>query len=353
MHHELLKHMFPFPGEKGRKFRNDAALDIFKELFTDDEAEIASKMSFAPEPVEDIAARVGRCAEEIVPVLDVMAEKGLVYSGEKAGVTRYCLLVLFPGMGELQFMHGEETPEKLKLAKMFDEFHEMVGEEMYVVDTPLPRVLPAQSQVPPALVLPYEEVSKYINDSNYISRSICYCRQHAKLLDRWCGRPLDVCLTFGPFAELVVKHGFGEKISTEEALAVLDRTEEAGLVHLTENCREKVNFICNCCGCCCYFMRGITRYDKPQCVASSNFLCSVDEASCAGCEQCVERCYVNAISVVDDVAHVDADRCIGCGLCGLVCPTESLKLVRRAEEIVPKTNSKELRAQIAMEAMQE
>ena len=41
-------------------------------------------------------------------------------------------------------------------------------------------------------------------------------------------------------------------------LAALDRAEQAGLVHLTDNVQDKVNFICNCCGCCCGFLGTVT-----------------------------------------------------------------------------------------------
>jgi electron transport complex protein RnfB len=353
MHHTLLHHMFPFPGEKGEKFRNEAAYRMFRELFTEDEAALAAQLSFAPEAVEAIADRVGQKAQSIVPVLDKMADRGLVYADERNGTKRYCLLALFPGMAELQFMKGEESAGKRRLAGIFEEFFELIAENHYSDGTPIPRVMPVQSGIPPVLVLPYEQASTYINDSNYVAVSTCFCRHQAKLMGRWCERPLDVCMTFGPFAKFVVKHGFGKHVSTEEALNVLDRSEEAGLVHLTENCQEKINFICNCCGCCCYFMQGITKYDKPNCIATSNFLCAVDEDSCVGCETCIERCYVNALSIADEVVQVNTDRCIGCGLCTLVCPNDALSLVRREQQVVPLKDSRELRAAIVSEAMQE
>ena len=351
MHHRLLAHMFPFPGEKGKKYKGKEVLDILKELFTEEEAVLASNLSFAPEDVKTIARRVGKKVEEIVPILDKMAKKGLIYTDEKKSVRRYCLLLLVPGMMELQFMKGEESPGKVRLARLFDDFFEMMGADFYDVDTPLPRVLPVESKIPPVLVLPYEKASQYINDSSYIAVSICYCRHQAKLLGKGCKRPLDVCMTFGPFAEFAVKHGFGRKVSTKEALEVIDRCEEAGLVHLTENCQEKITFICNCCGCCCGFMRGITKYDKPNSIASSNFLCAVDEGSCSGCELCIERCYVKALSMSGGIAKVDTNRCIGCGLCSVVCPTDSMSLVRKKKVSTPKKDSKELRNTVMMETV--
>ncbi len=39
--------------------------------------------------------------------------------------------------------------------------------------------------------------------------------------------------------------------SGKEALALLERSEQIGLVHTVSNVMEGVGYICNCCGCCC------------------------------------------------------------------------------------------------------
>ena len=36
---------------------------------------------------------------------------------------------------------------------------------------------------------------------------------------------------------------------------------------------------------------------------------------CIGCQLCVPRCPVNAITMVDDVAVINPDKCINCGIC--------------------------------------
>ena len=51
-----------------------------------------------------------------------------------------------------------------------------------------------------------------------------------------------------------------------------------------------------------------------------------------GCEQCLERCQMNAILMNDDeLAQVTPDRCIGCGLCVTTCPVEAMKLIPKPE----------------------
>jgi len=64
------------------------------------------------------------------------------------------------------------------------------------------------------------------------------------------------------------------------------------------------------------------------------FEACIDTAECTGCEQCLERCPVGAISV-ENVAVVDYDKCLGCGLCAGACPTEAIRLHLREDRQEP------------------
>jgi heterodisulfide reductase subunit A-like polyferredoxin len=65
-------------------------------------------------------------------------------------------------------------------------------------------------------------------------------------------------------------------------------------------------------------------------IATSAFLCQVDEDKCIACRECVERCSFDALTV-DLTAQVNVIRCAGCGVCVLACPQEALSLLRRPE----------------------
>ncbi len=53
----------------------------------------------------------------------------------------------------------------------------------------------------------------------------------------------------------------------------------------------------------------------------------VDEAKCVGCEDCVEACPTEVISMVDGKALVNADECIDCEACVDACPEDAIDMV--------------------------
>lgn len=45
--------------------------------------------------------------------------------------------------------------------------------------------------------------------------------------------------------------------------------------------------------------------------------CSV---GCIGCKLCEKNCPSGAVTVVDNIAHIDQEKCTGCGVCAQKCP---------------------------------
>jgi len=325
--------------------------EILAELFTPDEAEIAARLPSLPTPLPELARKVGLEAETLKDVCETLADRGLVFAAVRDQVPYYSLLPLVPGIFELQFMKAETTPRMMQLARLFNTYYYAGwGHSLTEVKTPWPRVVAVERQIPAGVeVLPYERVSELIKSARKVALTNCYCRHEANLLGKGCGAPLDVCMVFGRFAEFCVERGFAAEASVEEALEALDRAEEAGLVHVTDNCQERLNFLCNCCGCCCGILRGITELDRPTAVATSSYIVALAEDDCAACGECVERCHVKAIKETPDGIAIDKGRCIGCGLCNLVCPTGALTMERREDPPVPPRRWRDLQAQLMAE----
>jgi len=330
--------------------KTERFIELLQTLFTEEEAKMGADMPIFPTPISSIAESVGIDEAKVKPVLETMANKGLVYHRVQDGQDCYSLFPLVPGIFELQFMKGEVSEKTKKLAGLFDEmWYSGWADDLFASKTQMARVVVMEKEIPSGVeVFPYEKASKFIEQAEYLSLSVCYCRHEKDLLGKSCGRSKDVCIQFGPFAKYVVERDFGRKITKEEAYKILDKAEEEGLVHLSDNSQKRINFICNCCGCCCGILGGITRLHKPQAVATSHFVLDIDTDTCSACEACVDRCYFGALTV-NETAEVDAEKCLGCGLCNMVCPTESLSMIRRDEIAEPKRNFRELMTAIMQE----
>jgi formate hydrogenlyase subunit 6/NADH:ubiquinone oxidoreductase subunit I len=179
-------------------------------------------------------------------------------------------------------------------------------------------------------VLPFEEISEMLVRAETYALAQCACRVSVA----GCEQPRDVCLIFDSTAEYLIDRGYAERITREQAEEALRRSEEAGLVHTTNNSQDRMTFLCNCCPCCCTVLRGLTQLELPNAFAKSRWRAQVDEDQCIGCGVCEEeRCPVGAIAVLEAVAEVDSNRCIGCGLCVTGCEEEAITMVFRGEEV--------------------
>ncbi len=54
--------------------------------------------------------------------------------------------------------------------------------------------------------------------------------------------------------------------------------------------------------------------------------CSV---GCIGCMLCTKQCKFDAITVENNIAHIDYDKCVGCGLCAAKCPKKIIHLQKK------------------------
>jgi electron transport complex protein RnfB len=306
---------------------------ILRLMFSPEEAEIASYLNFTLQPLRKLAQKTGVEAGKLRGVLDGLADRVTIFSRmDKNGEPRYSLVPTIPGLFEFPFMKKELTPNWEELADLWHRYHtEALGNAFAGTDSPLTRVVPVQRTIPMATeVMPYEQVSELVANSNYIALTDCACRVSV----RGCDKPLDVCLVFGSVGQFLVEKGRARAIDKDEAIRVLNYAEDAGLVHCTGNTKDGASVICNCCGCCCTLLRGITVLDNPNGVAYSGYIVDYKVDECIGCWSCLEdRCPVKAVTEDGDVVAVDRSRCIGCGLCASVCPTEALSMIRR--ETVP------------------
>ena len=342
LYEELRKHLDKHPSGA---VEAPELKEILSTLFTPQEAKVALGCPFLPKPAHEIARRAGVTEEEARERLESMADKGLVYAREKDGEWGYALLPIMPGIFEFPYMKGTKDETLERLAVLWERYLAKHALDMKRADVAFARVVPIQEEIESEpRVLTYEMVYKMIDDAKVVGISHCACRNAFAN----CDGPLEACMVFDETCRYLVERGFARYIEKDEMKRLLREFDELGLVHNVNNSQDKLQFICNCCSCCCGFLRVAKAMGAKGFLATSGFMPRVDEELCTGCAVCEERCPMDAIAVEDGVPVIDASTCIGCGLCASGCDTGAMEMHRREE--VPETpeSMRELGAKVLL-----
>ena len=146
-----------------------------------------------------------------------------------------------------------------------------------------------------------------------------------------------------PILSYAIERLGARQMTKQEAMQVLDQAEEAGLVHMSRNTTEDIDFICNCDRWHCGSISGVLKQSKPALFFNSGFQPRFDPDLCTACETCIGRCPPEALSMGDnDVPQVNLDRCFGCAVCATGCPTDAILMVAKSDFPVPPKDPKEL-----------
>ncbi|OGP51555.1 MAG: 4Fe-4S ferredoxin [Deltaproteobacteria bacterium RBG_13_43_22] len=300
---------------------------ILERIFTEEEAEMFLGLSLQLETPEKIARRLGIQPDVAAPLLQRMKEKGNVFSWHKDDTVKYGAVPFVLGLYEFQLNRMDR--ELAGLCEQY--FKEAFLKSIAAVD-PLMRAIPIHRSLEVSHpIATYEDSRRIIQNKKIISLAKCICRVQQGLIDQGCGKPVEVCLSFGASAQHYIDQGLGLRITVEEALKVLDAAEEAGLVIQPTNSRNPGGLCC-CCGDCCAILRALNEQPRPAEAVASKYFAIMDTELCTGCEICLERCQMGAIFLsAEGLAQINLDRCIGCGLCVTKCPARALHLEIKPE----------------------
>lgn len=302
---------------------SNVEIQILKKIFSPEEASLASRLSASPVAVDIVAKRVGLSAEETEKMLMVMTKRGLLWSPTQRGKRFFRLAPFIVGIYEAQLESIDH-----ELAHLVEEYLANGGAAGIMKPQPaLHRVIPAQRSLKSEWILPYDDVKTILSSAKSFGLRRCVCRVQKKHIGYKCDFPLRTCLFFTLHERPLHK----DSVTKEDALAFLDKVEEIGLVHTVSNVMKGIGYVCNCCGCCCGILRGITEWGIEKSVACANYYAVIDADLCLGCKICHTRCQVKAVSEKDGVSVINAKKCIGCGLCVTGCPNEAAKLERKPE----------------------
>jgi Pyruvate/2-oxoacid:ferredoxin oxidoreductase delta subunit len=344
---------------------------LLSSIYTEEEAKVlvsSFKKSGESLSLRKISKLTGEPREKLKDILEGMNYKGKLM---KMGPL-YMLLPYLPGGFEVYFTVNRDDPERMKkAAKAHQELRDIgFSFELSASKYPVYRVIPAIEPLEKLIelgentniehkILPYEVLRDYLSKAIPKKYAVvpCSCRNAAKLAGNPCKRTNDnFCVATGILAQNVIETGVGKEASLDELISIMEKAEKEGLVHETFNMQDTAIFVCNCCSCCCGFLKSVKELKNYGSIVKSNFDPIIDKEQCNLCEICVENCPMKAIyhhwphkeDLSDDMIVVRPELCIGCGVCASNCPLDAITL-EKVRDFMPLKGQTDLLAKRAEE----
>jgi ferredoxin len=328
---------------------------ILSILFKEKEAELVSQLPLKPFTI-NTASRIWKLnAANTEKVLDELAGRSILLDSEHNGIKKYVLPPPMAGFFEFSLMRTRQDIDQKFLSELFYQYLNV--EEDFVKDlflgseTKLGRTFVQEEVLSKdnlVSILDYEKASHIIKTASSIGIGMCYCRHKMEHLGKACDAPMDICMTFNNVALSLIRHRYARRVETSEGIELLHKAYEYNLVQCGENVRNKVSFLCNCCGCCCEFLVAAKKFGLLHPIQTTSFIPKINEDNCSGCGKCVKACPIEAIEWVsnDDGTNsklkkvkINEEICLGCGVCVRACSNKSITLKRRKEQVITPVNS--------------
>ncbi len=333
---------------------SEDSIDYLMMLFTEQDAQNYLAMPFGRIfSAADYAEQAGLQEDECTQICDDLATRGLLYRVVRSGRALYHHIPIVLGNFEYNvnnFFDPGWTPTFLSswLAPVMQE------NTLLRAGSPIEYAIPCdESVVADDQILALDDYQKIVERYDTIVVIPCQCRTvfmaangHTEqfpddelrdAVSPVCGHPMETCMAFGEEAEYALWSGRGRQIDKEEALSILKRSVDAGMI-LQNMYTKNSEFICSCHGDCCGVLSSYIAVGPEVAAKSvaykftSNYTLQYDRDACVQCGACVERCPMFAISM-DDTNHPTVNAlCMRCGQCGMVCPVGARKLVAKPAE---------------------
>ncbi len=318
-------------------------LALLEGTFSPQEGEVILEL-FAPATCSEVARRLNSDEGRVGEILESLYSRGVINKGRTQYAFHSSLMAFHHHV--VGGVAVEPVPEKVKALWgdfFYNEWCDIIVEgyieRQAATGKPVHRVWPAvgalelSPEIKPEQILPEENFKLKLQNTPRIIVGHCGCRKN------WatCDHPIETCFapTDGPVASVFLgkpNRTSIREVSLEEALAIVKRNEDAGLVHTGA---------CFCCTDACEILYSVKRAQRFDLVGPSRYQASVKEEKCIGCQTCVERCPFDAIEMRKTPgskklkASISPEKCMGCGVCIVSCAQRALsyELVRPPEFI--------------------
>ncbi len=319
----------------------------------------AQMVAALPGTAAEVAEKTGFPEDEVQKVLDDLFFKGVTFPRGDFVNREY-----FRFARNITQLHdasmATQARDVVKDRSYYEVWFDFIMNEMYPrtgetykkLKAPLTRVIPAYNAIKDLPdILPSENFPEMLRAQETIAVVPCSCRYCTTAVDEHCDRTNEEdrwnCLQFGRGAEYAIKRGSGKQLTIEEALELNEKIEAEGLVHQWPDhaTMTGVNTSCQCCRDCCMIYVPVTQAQLPIGTAwqKSRYQAYMNDLdSCDGCQDCVDRCPFDAISMGKTEgsrrlkAIIIEDSCFGCGSCVLGCEPGALKMKQvRPAEFIP------------------
>lgn len=338
---------------------SETYLRVLRFLLTREQAELVDLLPGTP---EEIANKTGLQLSMVKDTFNLLHRKGIIVPKDYKSPTIYTFCKYAERLWEVsESLLGVDIYTENEIKELFHlwddwkktDYADMTAQrwrDLKAGGIQALRIVPAYKSIADSPeLLPYENAYEIIRVQPLISVVSCSCRRHKKIMGTYCKKTtLDPnCLQFAKSAEYSLSRGHGRRVSIDEAITIVDKNAEAGLVHSWMN-HNKIEAslpyaLCSCCRCCCttWHYADIRKVPIDAVFAKSRYEARVDQDLCTGCEDCINRCQFEAIEMQQIKgqrwlkAAVNTDKCWGCGICTLICPSNALRmyLVRPPDHI--------------------
>jgi ferredoxin len=334
---------------------SDLLFEILKILFSEREAGLVALLPIKPFNSKKAAGIWKIKEQEARKILNDLADRGILLDFEDKNDVIYSMPPPMAGFFEFSLMRYSNNIDQKKLSELFYNYinieEDFIKELFTHGETQLGRVFVNESALNEENslhVLDYERASEVIKTATHIGIGICYCRHKMQHIGKNCNAEMDICMTFNGTADSLIRHGIARRVHVSEGLDLLQKAGNTNLVQFGENVREQVNFICNCCGCCCEALIAARKFGFLHPVHTTNFIPSINTELCDGCGKCVSLCPVEAMTLVASndplkplrkKAKLEQEICLGCGVCLSGCSKNAIMLKSRKERVITPVDS--------------